>query len=262
MFSEQVHAWQATLDEQALVFTTHPKNEPQVGTQWPDGDGYWTGSGSLPRSAQHGTAAIHLYAPQFEKPGPPLEQFTYLDYTHAYFPQERFDEVVRDGNWTFGRRGRGYVALWSYRPVEWRALDPSIYFTHGLQEPFDLVAPGGADNVWVVEVGDARRWKSFAKFRAAVRASRVDVTVRPPTSGSVPAGFDVRYDSPTEGSLSFGWTGPLRVRGRDVAIHRDLRIDNPWVKVPFEGRRYEIADAKASLSLDFDRLRRKASARR
>ena len=41
---------QATLDEQAIVFTTHPKNEPQSGTQWPDDDGYWTGNGSLPRA--------------------------------------------------------------------------------------------------------------------------------------------------------------------------------------------------------------------
>src|SRR5690606_15067659 len=55
-FAEQVHAWQATLDEHAVVFTTHPKNEPQIGTEWPDSDGYWTGSGSLPRSAQQGAA--------------------------------------------------------------------------------------------------------------------------------------------------------------------------------------------------------------
>ena len=48
---EQHHISQATLDESAIVFTTHPKNEPQSGTQWPDDDGYWTGNGSLPRAA-------------------------------------------------------------------------------------------------------------------------------------------------------------------------------------------------------------------
>ena len=46
--SEQHHVSQATLDENAIVFTTHPKNEPQSGTAWPDDDGYWTGNGSLP----------------------------------------------------------------------------------------------------------------------------------------------------------------------------------------------------------------------
>ena len=32
-FGEQYHAWQATLDEDAVVFTTHPKDEPERGTE-------------------------------------------------------------------------------------------------------------------------------------------------------------------------------------------------------------------------------------
>jgi hypothetical protein len=70
--SEQHHISQATLDEQAIVFTTHPKNEPQSGTQWPDDDGYWTGNGSLPRAAQHGALSISLYAPAFAAHRVPL----------------------------------------------------------------------------------------------------------------------------------------------------------------------------------------------
>ena len=123
--SEQHHISQATLDENAIVFTTHPKNEPQSGTQWPDDDGYWTGNGSLPRAAQHGALSMSLYTPVFANPGPPLDSFDYLPYTHAYFPQERFDEVVQAGGWTFGRKGSGYVALYSWRPVHWRTYsDP------------------------------------------------------------------------------------------------------------------------------------------
>ncbi len=121
--SEQHHVSQATLDENAIVFTTHPKNEPQSGTAWPDDDGYWTGNGSLPRAAQHGALSMSLYAPVFENPGPPLTAFDYLPYTHAYFPQERFNEVVQSGGWTFGRKGSGYVALFSWRPAHWRTYD-------------------------------------------------------------------------------------------------------------------------------------------
>ena len=69
-FSEQAHISQATLDEHAIVFTTHPKNEPQSGTQWPDSDGYWTGDGSLPRAAQQGAVSMSLYAPAFVPIGP------------------------------------------------------------------------------------------------------------------------------------------------------------------------------------------------
>ena len=96
--SRAYHAWQATLDEDAVVFTTLPGNEPRPGDRWDDADLYWSGIGAMPRSAQQGAAAIHLYAPEFAPNGPgPLEAFTYLPYTHAYFPAERFAEVRQVG---------------------------------------------------------------------------------------------------------------------------------------------------------------------
>jgi len=255
VFSDQFHAWQATLDEDAIVFTTHPKEEPEAGTEWPDSDGYWTGTGSIPRSAQHGAAGIHLYAPQYT-PGPPLD-LGYIDQTHAYFPQERFDEVVQEEGWTIGRRGDGYVALWSMRPAEFRELPPDV-FTNGLQEPFDLVAPGGADNVWVVEVGDADTWGSFEEFRAAVTSAEVEVTTRPPNAEGNPGGFDVVYQSPAEGEMAFGWEAPLTVDGDEVDLHPDRRIDNPWASVDARATRYEISEGDASLLLDFEEGSRRA----
>lgn len=248
MFGEQYHAWQATLDEHAIVFTTHPKNEPQEGTEWPDGDGYWTGTGSMPRSAQHGTAAIHVYSPQFEPPAPPLDRFSYLDYTHAYFPREHFDEVVTEGNWTFGRKGEGFVALWSMRPVRWREHDPAKVFTHGMTEPFDLVADGGPDNVWIVQVGDTTTFESFDEFRTEVAAATVSATVE-----------RVEFASPVEGTMEFGWSAPLTVDGEEVDLHLAPRMRNPFVEVPFEGRRYEIVAGDESLTLDFDEWTREGT---
>ena len=83
MFSEQAHAWQATLGTDAIVFTTHPKNEPQTGTKWPDGDGYWTGTGSMPASAQQGRAAIHVYDPAFDEARPGHLRSVRLPRLHA-----------------------------------------------------------------------------------------------------------------------------------------------------------------------------------
>jgi hypothetical protein len=251
MFADQHHAWQATLDEAAIVFTTHPKNEPEIGTEWPDGDGYWTGTGSMPYSVQHGTAAIHVYEPAFAAPGPgPLEAFDYLDSTHAYFPREVFDEVVTDGQWVYGRKGDGYVGLWSERPVEWRATPPGA-FTHGLTEPFDLVAPGGAQNVWIVEVGDATGYDDFAAFQAALRASRPAVARDATTA--------VTWDSPSQGTLHWAIDGTLEVDGELVPIADYPRFDNPFVHADFETRRYEITDGDRSLVLDFDALTREAT---
>jgi hypothetical protein len=249
--SEQAHISQATLDEHAIVFTTHPKNEPESGTMWRDDDGYWTGQGSLPRAAQHGAVSMSLYAPNFAPTGPPLDTFSYLQYTHAYFPQERFDEVVQAGGWTFGRRGDGYVALWSWRPTRWRTYDDPGIFTHGLTQSFDLVADGGPDNTWITQVGDASTFGSFAAFRAAVTGRPVQVAVRPVAATGLPGGFDVSWDSPTEGPLTFGSAAPLTVKGAVVPIDAYPRYDNPWSRTPFDAQLVKIADAESGVILDF-----------
>jgi hypothetical protein len=249
-FGEQYHAWQATLDERAIVFTTHPRNVPQQGTEWPDSDGYWTGNGSMPRSAQDQNVAIHLYAPAFSsQTSGLLDHFQYLDSTHAYFPTEHFDQVVREGNWTFGRKGDGFVALYSWRPPEWR--EPLAgEFTHGLTKPFDLVASGGADNVWIVEVGDTEHNGSFDEFRTAIQHAPVDVRPRPRQADGLPGGFDVTFESSTRGAMTFGSDGPLTVDGEQVAQRFERRYDNPWSRADWKATTINIADDEGDVVLD------------
>jgi hypothetical protein len=154
----QHHISQATLDEHAVVFTTHPGGRPSKRKgDYLDHDRFWTGSATLPRAVQHRRVAFHVYAPGFPSVDEGvLRAFRYMDHTHAYFPTERFDEVVERERWTIGRRRDGYVALWSWRPAGWREHDPDEVFTNGLQERFELVAWGGPDNVWILEVGRRR----------------------------------------------------------------------------------------------------------
>ena len=175
---DQTHAWQATLDPQAVVFTTHPTKDVPASTDWGDDNGYWTGTASMPRSAQRDRVAIHLYRPGYASPSDPLlgPIFAYQPFTHAFFPQDRFDEVVEQSGWVFGRKGDGYVALHSERPTQWRVYDPATEATNGFIRPFDLVAPGGADNAWIVEVGRAADHGSFGQFVAAITAAPLTIT--------------------------------------------------------------------------------------
>lgn len=248
----QHHISQATLDEHAVVFTTHPGNPPSAAAgDYLDDDRYWTGSATLPRAVQHGRVAIHQYAPAFPSPDlDVLAGFAYQDETHAFLPTERFDEVVREGHWTLARRRDGYVALWSWRPVDWRLHDPEGVATFGLAEPFDLVAAGGATNVWVLEVGDVDRWGSFAAFRHAVTSARVAVEDHGWGSDGAHRGFDVAYASPSEGDLEVGWEGPLRVDGQDVAIDGYPRMDNPFTSVATGETTFPIADDEGTWVLD------------
>lgn len=237
---DQVHSWQATLDPEALVFTTHPMRPTPASLDWSADDGYWTGTASNPRSAQHRNAAVHIYEPSYEAPGDPLlgPAFGYLEETHAYFPVERFDEWTERDGWVLARKGDGYVALWSWRPAEWRIHDPSVVATRGMVR-FDLVAPGGADNVWVVEVGRAADAGSFAEFVAAVTSATPEVT-------GAGVARKVRYRSPSVGELAFGAVGAFTVDGREESL-RNERLESPWGSVchlggfldlTVEGQRY------------------------
>ncbi len=261
----QVHAWQATFDEDALVFSTHPMNPVQPPSEWIGRDegspGYWTGTASMPRSAQHQNVAIHVYSPGYADGGL-LGFYDYEQATHAYFPQDHFDEVEQAAGWTFGRKGKGYVALHSWGPTVWQdypAEELARPANGPLARSFDLVAPEGASNVWIVECGRRADWGSFASFRDAILAARLEIV---PLATSFGLAFDVFYDSPSQGPMSFGWEGPLVVRGEAVPLHDYPRVDNPWVSAEGGARAWTLEGQRSSVLLDWDAPARTPERRR
>ncbi len=247
---DQIHVWQATVDPEAYVFTTHPATGLIEGDDW-SGDaqpGYWTGEGSIPRSVQFERTGIHIYQPAWnaENVDPILwDLFGYPDYTHAFVPQDRFDEVVRDGNWTFARKGDGFIALWSWREPEWREYDPAKNPMAGMTAPYDLMAPGGPDNVWIVEVGDAASAGSFDEFRSAITAGE-------PAVERDDEGFTVAWTSPTSGEVTFGSTAPFTVAGEDQPIGEFPRHESSWGAVDRLATTFELAGDDTTVTLDFD----------
>jgi hypothetical protein len=243
----QYHSWQVTFDPNAQIFTTHPGHAPRRNTDWGnDGQpGNWTGTASQPRTAQHENVAVHLYAPQYlPATFAPLDALTgYEPYSHAYLPQDHFDEVARDGHWTFARFRDGYVGLYSWRLAEFVDHGPEVP-TNGMTLPFDLVAAGGPDNVWIVECGRAADWGSFQAFQDELRAAPVAVTAVTTglPDGAQPPFFEVAYESPSQGAIEFSWTGPLRVAGQEIAITGYPRMSNPWAEIAFEERNVLLLD--------------------
>ena len=246
---DQVHAWQATIDHEALVFTTHPQRPTPQSLDWGEDSGYWTGTASMPSSVQQDNVAFHVYAPAYEPPTDPLlgPTFAYERETHAYFPQDHFDEVVQQGGWTIGRKGDAYIALWSYRPTQWRIHDPSVVATNGMVQPFDLVAPGGADNVWVVEVGRRADHGEFADFVAAITAAEVEVT-RPVYNEQ-----RVRYVSPSHGEMSYSRSQGLVIEGSAVPVGDHPRLESPWGEVCHLGEFMALNEGGHSLTIDFQK---------
>ncbi len=245
---DQAHSWQAAVDADALVFTNHPVTDRDESTDWDEDGrpGYWTGEASMPRSAQHERAAIHIYQPAWDEATDELlwAVFGYQPFTHAYVPQDRFDAVTEEGNWTFARKGDGWIALWSWRRPTWRSYDPAKFATDGMTKPFDLVAEGGPDNVWIVEVGEATDGR-FDAWKASVLASE-------PSVERSDDGFIVGYDSPSAGMLTFGSTGPFTVDGRKVSLGDYPRHDSVFATVDRLATTLEFATDSATLGLDFN----------
>jgi hypothetical protein len=264
-FGHQYHAWQATVDENAIVFTTSPGNEPREGERWEDADLYWNG-GVQPRSLQVGPAAVHVYNPVYPSPGPGLlEAFSYLPMTHAYVPTEAFDEAVQlpvppatepQGSWLFARVGERYVGLWSWRETAWRDHSADGTPTGGLTEPFDLVAAGGADNVWAVEVGrkgaGEGRYEDFDAFQAALLSATPRVAQGPPGADGLPGALSVLYPSPGVGVLGVAPNGSLSLDGEPVELDETVRFDNPFTRAEVGDTRYEIDAGDNSLRIDLE----------
>ncbi len=253
---DQVHAWQAAIDENAMMFTTHPVTGPAKTTDWSvdPAPGYWTGSASMPRSAQHERTAIHIYDPGWDQESDPLvwAVLGYRDYTHAYVPQDHFDQVAQSGNWTVGERKGAYIALWSWRAPTWRIYDPTEYATRGMVKPFDLLAKGGPDNVWIVECGVASEDGTLDDFVASL-------TAHDPVVSHGDAGFSVAWQSPSAGAMTFGWNEPFTVAGTEMAIGQFPRHESPWGTIDHQSMTYALSSGAARWTCDFDAHTRQVS---
>ncbi|MES2460171.1 MAG: hypothetical protein V4671_06285 [Armatimonadota bacterium] len=203
----QQHIWQATLGIDAVVFTNHPGNESESSAHG-DRPNFWAGNRFLPRAAQEKNVLVCLHHVPSDDP---------LPFSHAYFPRDAFDETLQRGPWTFGRSGDGYLALFSQHPAAWTSGDSA-----------ELRAES-PDNIWICEMGTRVQHGDFARFVAAIEAA-------PVTCG----GLSVRYESPTLGPVSFGWTGPLSVSGRDLPLSGYPRFDNPYCHSEIGERTYTV----------------------
>lgn len=223
---DQQAIWSAALDEEAIVFTTHPVKNKKGST--PD---YWTGSGNLPRVAQFENVAIIMYN---ISTAPGLYVTHDLEYTHAWFPIEKFDSVTHLGNWTFGLKGQAYIGLWSQKPVRW--------VIEGEYANKELIADG-KKNIWICEMGDSENNGSFSDFVSSLSVAPIQTK-----------GLKVEYRSPSQGSLSFGWDGPLTVKDKVVLLDRYPRYQNKYSEIPFPAGEIFIHNRNHSLVLDMENM--------
>jgi hypothetical protein len=225
---DQQAIWQATLGPDAVCFTTHPVVEAET---TPD---YWTGSGTLPRAAQIENVAIVIYNLTNK---PALYVTDAAEFTHAWLPRDRFDEIIERNGWVFARRSNGYLALWASQPTRWQT-EP------GNDRGRELIADG-RECVWICELGCKTADGPFAEFVTRIASARVSVSE-----------LRVMYESPRQGSLEFSWTGPMMRDNSPVQLHDYPRYQNPFVKADFPAERVVFRHGDQQLTLDWPTLQR------
>lgn len=204
---DQHHIWQATLDSSCVVFTTHPGGYGETAP-----DAYFHGNGFLPASFQYKSINITIYkTPKVI----PIVIKEILEITHAFFPKERFNEVVEKQGWVFGRSNSGYIAIYSRNGYRWSAA--------GEYKDMELIADG-RENIWVTELGRESTHGSFSQFIETVSSQSLSFNK-----------LSVSYQSDYCGLIEVGWKKPLKVDGEVVRVNNYPRYDNPACYSSFPG---------------------------
>ncbi len=224
--------WTAVLGIDAIVFTQHP-GSIGVGIEQTGHPSYWTGNGASPRTAQFKNVLVAIYnAPMKTTTG----EGARYKFTHAWFPKDAFDEVAEKGNWVIGRKGKGYVALYSFQKPEFRK--------DGADAGKEIIAQG-LQNCWLCEMGREETDGSFKQFVEKVSSSAVSFEK-----------LNLTYQSPSAGEVKFGWKGPFTVAGKEVELNRPMRYDNPYCRAERFAKKIVVECKGKKLTLDWENGKR------
>jgi hypothetical protein len=139
--------------------------------------------------------------------------------------------VVERNGWICARKDDGYLALYVGVPYRWMTDD---------QGQDVEVRADTRQSAWVCEMGEKGQYADFAGFVQAVTSARIQCD-----------GLQVSYESPSQGSVSFGWQGDLVVAGEVVPLHNYPRFDNPYCQTPFQAPQVVARRGDEQLVLDF-----------
>jgi hypothetical protein len=236
-FGDQHHIWQATLDDDIAVLTTHPGAPMFDDNARNFSPSYWVGNGINPHAVQHQNVMLAIYRTGGRRGY--LER-SRVHFTHAWFPFDRFDQSALTGHIAFGATSTAYIALIGALPLSVHA-----------EEPNELVQ-SGKNSAWVCEIGTAEEWGSFDRFKEVTSSSSVEfsgrtLAYRRPGTAGVPAkSFHLTYQ------------GEFRVDGK-AQTQEYQRLDSEWVSAPRNPEQLAVHAGDAELHHDYRRWTRRVA---
>ena len=216
-YESSTHVAQVTLENRTVVFFSCPHTSGEGGGLRPD---YWSGHTTLPRVIQYKNVLSHSWR---------LSEFAWM--THCFFEPDRFDEVVFDGNWVFGRQNKGYVAIWSENGM-------TVGRT-GQYAGRELICTA-EKNTWIVECGRQADSGDFQSFVKAVS----DASIKS-------SGETIIYQSPSIGEFVTGWDVTPSVGGEPIQTRDYELLESPFGKSQYGSGEMTLRHGEEKLRLFF-----------
>ena len=221
-YADQHHVFGMNVSNQFAVFHSHPAVQPNVNAKSPN---YWVGYGRLPHAVQDRNVNLSIYNIPAKKG---IMDKVLLDYTHAYFPKEKFDTTLMVNNYLFGKMGETYCAFIGANEFS---------YWKGSQD--DIIQPG-RKVYWITEAGSKTADGSFENFVQRIQNNKIkfDENSLELSYHSNGRNYELKYDANFK----------VNNQVMDIAYNR---FDSPYVKANRKDETITIGMNGKSLYLDF-----------
>ncbi|HHY82128.1 MAG TPA: hypothetical protein GX505_05545 [Clostridiales bacterium] len=226
-FGDQQHIWQATLSPEVTVFTTHPASSAFDDIDRNFSPGYWVGNGIMPYSVQHENVHISIYDIRKRKGFMEKER---INYTHAWFPTESFDEVEIEDRYLFGRLNGVYIMLAGRYPLQAHPQNSSEWIQRGKM------------TYWICEIGTDAQYNDFRTFVRELKAREILFNERTKT---------LIYKGKHQYEVIYG--KGFTVDKQQITLEYP-RLYSPYGHIPRKPEEIRIEWERHYLYLNFDKL--------
>ncbi|PWJ56541.1 hypothetical protein CLV98_11135 [Dyadobacter jejuensis] len=222
-YADQHHVFGMNIKDEFAIFHCHPYLEKDVKFQSPN---YWVGYGHLPHSVQYKHVNLSIYRIPAKKG---MMEKDLLNYTHAYFPKEKFDSTIVEDRYIFGKKGDSYCAMIGANDLIFREGDAE-----------DLIQQGKRV-YWVTEAGSKSEDGPFEEFVNRIKTNKIQFNERKLTLTYQSQGhvYDLKYDD------------ALKVDGA-LLNTAYKRFDSPYIQAEKKAKTFEFNFNGKTLFHDFE----------
>lgn len=226
-YAYQVHVTGMNIKNYFSIFHSHPARLKDKQDASPS---YWVGYGRLPHVAQDSSISLSIYNLPDKKN---ILEMAMLDFTHAYFPKEKFDSVYIINNYAFGKKGKTYCALIGRNNFKYAQNSASDLIQYGRKV------------FWIIEAGSEDEDGSFSSFLNRVLQNKISFDDNNLILNYISKGKE----------LKLKYQGGFYINDKTVNTKYE-RFNSPYVKAKFKPDSVLFEYKNKFLKLDFDKLQR------